>query len=437
MRVLQTALIAGLLVMVILLAGSQRASAQEPQLTGNVPSSGVALVSWSGGSVDELLTVAGTAGCFVRSLWVSNAGMLTGYLVGAPTFANAGFLDLYPGANLPEATALILVCAEVPTAGPSPGTNDLVGTVVDSTGQPIDGVNIALELGSTRVDVISGADGSWRTELPMSGAWTWSVVGVRCTSRLHNTDCENESFFLRNPRGVVSVPGDPGPTVVYEIATHSVIGKVVDLASDSIVGVAVHARRGDGARSFIRTDASGEFSAPAGAGTWTIWATLGQLVSPSITVVLGVTPTSAPLTLQVPLESSIGGALGPTGVGTTLAVVLNGSSRAYDFRVGHLYPSPTEGDFYFAGFQPAAFWANNLGQRGLLDLGVIATPIDDVAPPTSGYSSQGVAAIVGHVYVSLAREGFEGEYIVFRVLSIETDGTNVLSYVLEYFYIES
>ena len=57
---------------------------------GQLPASGVALALWDGGSVDEIATTDPD----VTSVWVSVSGSLIGYLVGAPAFANAGFLGL-------------------------------------------------------------------------------------------------------------------------------------------------------------------------------------------------------------------------------------------------------------------------------------------------------------------------------------------------------
>lgn len=110
-RIFKTVLLPAVMVMALFVIPSDRTSAQEPQLTGNVPDSGVALVLWSGGTVDELLPVARNQGCYINSLWTSDAGSLVGYVVGAPAFVNVGFLDLFGGATLPPSTALILVCA--------------------------------------------------------------------------------------------------------------------------------------------------------------------------------------------------------------------------------------------------------------------------------------------------------------------------------------
>jgi hypothetical protein len=67
-------------------------------------------------------------------------------------------------------------------------------------------------------------------------------------------------------------------------------------------------------------------------------------------------------------------------------------------------------------------------------LGKINIPLDQVIPPESGYYKFGVPAIVGHVYVSLARKGNEGEYIIFRVLDIEVSDDTVQHYEIQYDY---
>lgn len=90
------------------------------------------------------------------------------------------------------------------------------------------------------------------------------------------------------------------------------------------------------------------------------------------------------------------------------------------------------GDLYF--FTEDAipgFWANNVGQRGIQSLGDLGdTPLNEVSIPESGYTEFGVKAVRGHTYVSLAREGEEGHFIVFRVLDL-VPGERV---TLEYLY---
>jgi len=88
------------------------------------------------------------------------------------------------------------------------------------------------------------------------------------------------------------------------------------------------------------------------------------------------------------------------------------------------------GDLYFlVGEGEASLWANDWHQRGVVDLGEIAGDLCDVEVPKDEYDQYGVEAIVGHTYVSLAREGEEGHYIVMRVVRI-----GATSIVLDYCY---
>ncbi len=89
----------------------------------------------------------------------------------------------------------------------------------------------------------------------------------------------------------------------------------------------------------------------------------------------------------------------------------------------------TGGDFYFS---QGSFWANNVGQRGVLDLGNIgAVSLDDVTIPFTGYTRFGVTAVLNHTYVALAQQGEEGNYIVFRVTDLPAANDRV---VIEYRY---
>ncbi len=108
------------------------------------------------------------------------------------------------------------------------------------------------------------------------------------------------------------------------------------------------------------------------------------------------------------------------------------SRDSYDFST-HTRGSLSGGDFYYypdaGGLE---FWANNVGQRGLQDVGNIGgVDLSNVPIPTSGYTRFGVNAVVGHTYVSLAHQGEEGSYIVFRVTSIMPDYSSV---TIEYLY---
>jgi formylglycine-generating enzyme required for sulfatase activity len=92
------------------------------------------------------------------------------------------------------------------------------------------------------------------------------------------------------------------------------------------------------------------------------------------------------------------------------------------------------GDFYLNSSSSdgvVKFWANINYQGGVVDLGDIgAKSLDEVTPPASEYQKYGVRAVVGHTYVSLAKAGEEGHYIIFRVIRLGGDR----SVELEYYY---
>ena len=78
------------------------------------------------------------------------------------------------------------------------------------------------------------------------------------------------------------------------------------------------------------------------------------------------------------------------------------------------------------------FFASGTWQRGIQDLGNIGNvPLDAVKLPVNGnYETGGVAAVVGHTYISLAPVNEEGHYTVFRVLDIRMN-----QYIeIEFFY---
>jgi len=109
------------------------------------------------------------------------------------------------------------------------------------------------------------------------------------------------------------------------------------------------------------------------------------------------------------------------------------SGDSFDFTTG-IKGQYTGGDLYFINQNgQKAFWANNLNQKGLVDIGNIGQKaLNDVIPPESGYYRFGVSSVVGHTYVSMLHEGYELEgkngYVIFKVL----DQSRVTVY-LEYF----
>jgi PKD repeat protein/RNA polymerase subunit RPABC4/transcription elongation factor Spt4 len=117
---------------------------------------------------------------------------------------------------------------------------------------------------------------------------------------------------------------------------------------------------------------------------------------------------------------------------TQAATLTLADGDSYDFST-NIRGRYSGGDFYYSATGGSgSFYANNLGQRGLQDLGDLGTTtINDVAPPSSGYTRFGAATVVGHTYVSLAQEGEEGNYIIFKVTSLMTDYSHVtIDYVV-------
>ena len=110
-----------------------------------------------------------------------------------------------------------------------------------------------------------------------------------------------------------------------------------------------------------------------------------------------------------------------------LQAVLN-NRDSFDFST-NITGTLTGGDLYYSG---GKFWANNVGQRGVKDLGNIGdVDLDSVAYSSSGYTRFGVNAVVGHTYLSLAQNGEGSNFIVFRVQSIGAGNSTV---TIKYLY---
>jgi hypothetical protein len=336
-----------------------------PQLEGTLPSSGVAIAVWSGGTVAQLLPVAAAKGCNLTSLWTSEAGALVGYVVGAPTFVNSAFLNHHPGGVLPASTVLLLVCSSssapsIPSAGCT-----IQGRLIDTdTGQPIGGVTVGLvEYADDARDDLLVNPNAGTTDA--NGEFSISCDGIPMSRfPLRLTLTRSDWWAVWHTNVVVEVGGREGIQITTSLCEE-----------------------------------------------------LKPLGSPVATDVL------------------IGG--GPT---RRLTLVTNGNWAAYDFNPRVVSGNTSQGDFYVSHCGEPTFWANNNGppyyQQGIVDLGDIGNaPLQSVVPPLSGYWNFGLEAVVGHTYVSRARQEFTGDYIVFRVVEIITDGLVVERYVLDYYYL--
>lgn len=75
-------------------------------LIGELPTRGVGLVTFSGGSTADL---ADAAGCRGARFWSATGGAFVGYISGAPSWVNEAWRELFP-AEIPEDTPLLASC---------------------------------------------------------------------------------------------------------------------------------------------------------------------------------------------------------------------------------------------------------------------------------------------------------------------------------------
>ncbi|MDP3900898.1 MAG: hypothetical protein Q8Q38_00955 [bacterium] len=96
------------------------------------------LVYTTGGSVDQLRGEVFNKGCGLVSVWTTKEGRFVGYAVGAPSFVNAEFLQVYPEGQIPAGSPLLVVCQEGGIGGPKvsvppgclPWPQEIVGMLV-------------------------------------------------------------------------------------------------------------------------------------------------------------------------------------------------------------------------------------------------------------------------------------------------------------------
>ena len=138
-------------------------------------------------------------------------------------------------------------------------------------------------------------------------------------------------------------------------------------------------------------------------------------------------------------------ALEPGPVGKVVRIETVHGAVSYDFAAAEQQSGPAGGDVYFSSSYPG-FWANNRNQRGLVDLGDLGdVPLNQIEPPERGYLKHDIDAVVGHYYSAHAKEGREGDHIIFRLLDIglTSDGSDFYDhtartayYVIQYQYLD-
>jgi hypothetical protein len=159
-----------------------------------------------------------------------------------------------------------------------PDDQIITGIVQDENGDPIEGVIIATLYSSDdvdlRVDSTTNAQGRFTVFLPedLFGILDVQVISPQCDSILMDEDCQISGYILLNERVFISIPQDRQEiTFVYETASYTLIGEVVDNANQPVEQMAVHAVRDDGAFSFAFSDENGEFAIPISEGIWELF----------------------------------------------------------------------------------------------------------------------------------------------------------------------
>src|SRR5690606_33453714 len=81
----------------LLAVASTSTATAQTALRGDLPATGIALVTSTGGSTTTLIEGAATEGCSVRSMWITVSGRFVGFSPDRPEFVNAAWLREVPG----------------------------------------------------------------------------------------------------------------------------------------------------------------------------------------------------------------------------------------------------------------------------------------------------------------------------------------------------
>lgn len=156
------------------------------------------------------------------------------------------------------------------------------------------------------------------------------------------------------------------------------------------------------------------------AATATSTTSATQTAGPAFTSTPASTPTAAPVSSPTVIPTS----------GTATLTDSPSFSPSFDPAT---WPAPgPKGPFYFTSIDGTPeFFTNRTQQRGIIDLGELGSiALETVVPPevpsvcvhfTCDPYQFVAEAIVGHVYVVLASEGFEGHFLFLRVTDVDNE----------------
>jgi len=154
------------------------------------------------------------------------------------------------------------------------------GKVEDTDGNPIPGINVATLLQyddvDLRTDVISNDNGDFEVYLPedLAGTFDIQIVSWLCESPIADLNCQLSGYIQVIDRAFTTLPQEEDILFIYEKTNLTISGTVVNAKDEPVSQMNVRAVRDDGAVSFGRTDALGEFSMPIAEGTWEIFAVI-------------------------------------------------------------------------------------------------------------------------------------------------------------------
>jgi hypothetical protein len=186
-------------------------AANTQTVTGVVPSSGGgALIVWGGGPLTGLISRAGSLGCNVASLWVTNSGgTFISYIAGAPDFANAAWTAHFPG-DLPAGSPYVTMCnAGIATAQPAAPAAPAGSPSLSGDLPAAGGFGLVVWGGGSASSLVASA----RTRgCDASSVWANNVAGQFIAYIDGAPDIVNVAWSQRFPGGLM--PGDTAVVVV-------------------------------------------------------------------------------------------------------------------------------------------------------------------------------------------------------------------------------
>ena len=156
---------------------------------------------------------------------------------------------------------------------PRDGGHVIQGIVIDSDGNGVPGLGLAIIRGGQRYDADSDEFGRFETIVDAPGQWSVQAVGRRCDNFPYH-DCDSNTglvgVVLDRATQIIEVPQALDLKFIYFKTDLTVEGRVIDALGDPVEGVGIFGFGPNGEHAHARSQYGGRFTLYVTRGAWNI-----------------------------------------------------------------------------------------------------------------------------------------------------------------------